>query len=439
MKIEHLYIDGYKNLFGFEVYFESRTSLLALAGKNGSGKSNALEAVAKIFAFIMTEGEVPGFTFSIQYSIHGDTVVVENITNSLKISKNGKAVSKSQQHSIIPLTLFLYYAGETERLRSLSDKTVDKVFDRCIKSGETPSYKSISYLSVNDFGLSLMVTRCYGLSKSKVLEDILGIESIAKRCKLHFIRPSWGKRGAPENFWNAQGYVKEIIELLTHVGVCEVINSDEFIISLPDCEALRDDLSGPEGLFKDLKILSQAGVLSKVEIDVIKDGASFDCNELSEGEKQLGNLLMIIDFTREYSALFLLDEFDSYLHPSWQRIFAELIHNESIAGQIIFTTHSPLTLSQMKSNNVFLLRSGKIYESSIDPFNRDVSEIMEELMDVSLRPENILDLINDFNKHIATKNLSAAKQTRGELAGLLSVDDPFFITADISIARIDRR
>lgn len=271
-----------------------------------------------------------------------------------------------------------------------------------------------------------------------MLEDILGIEAVSKRCKLYFTRPPWGKNGKPENFWNAQGYIKEVIELLHQAGSCDIINRDEFIILLPNCEDIRDDMMGPEGLFKALKILSQANILSHVEIDVITDGATFDCNELSEGEKQLGNLLLIMSFTREYSALFLLDEFDSYLHPTWQRIFADLIMKEEITGQVIFTTHSSLTLSQMKRKNVFFIRHGGIYESTIDAYNRDISEIMEELMGVSMRPEHIEGMISDFNKAIAQRRLAVAKQLRSDLIEHLSEDDPFFITADISIARIER-
>ena len=438
MKLEYLYIDGYKNLNAFEVYFEKDVSLLALAGKNGSGKSNVLEAIARIFACVMATEAIPDFIFIIKYIIRGDEVSIENKTGALKITNNDKIVPGTKWRSVLPLTLFLYYAGETERFKNMSESTVDRMFDRSVKDGAAPSYKSISYLSMNDFGLSLLINRCFNLDVSKTFKSILGIEAISNKCVIRLKRPSWGKRGTAEDFWNAKGYIEETVRLLAANGACQVVNQDIVNITLPDCEKLRDDLLGPEGLYKSLKILMQAGVLERVDIDVIKDGETFECNELSEGEKQLANLLSIVNFTRDYSALFLLDEFDSYLHPSWQRSFAELMYKQDITGQIIFTTHSSLTLSQMKNNNVFLLSNGKIYESGLDPYNRDVSEIMEELMDTPLRPEHITNMLNSFNKHIATKNIAGAKKILDELSGLLSADDPFFITADLSIARIER-
>ena len=439
MKIEYLYIDGYKNLSGFQVYIEKDTTLLAIAGRNGSGKSNVMEAIAEIFTSVMNGGDEPKFTFALQYSIHGDEVMISNQSGTLVIAKDGKPVSKSRQRLLMPLTLFLYYAGETERLKNISDNAMDKAFGKSIKGTVMPSYKSISYLSVKDFGLSMMVNRCFSHNISRTLEETLSIEGISKECTIILKRPQWRKRGTPDNFWNAKGYVAEVLELLKTNGEYRIISSEKAIIYLPDCEALRNEFSGPEWLYKSLKILMQADILDHIEIDVIKNGQSFDCHELSEGEKQLGNLLSVLNFTKEYNALFLLDEFDSHLHPSWQRDFSALVNEENITGQVLFTTHSSLTLGQMRNNSVFLMNDGQIFESSIDTYNRDASEIMEELMEVSLRPRHIEVLIAGFNKSIAQKNPDAAKQFRKELAQQLGKDDPFFITADLSITRIEHR
>lgn len=226
---------------------------------------------------------------------------------------------------------------------------------------------------------------------------------------------------------------------MDHNSSYKIVSNDNIILTLSECSKIQDHFSGPEGLFKALKILSQAEILDYIKIDVTKDSIIFDCNELSEGEKQLGNLLSILNFTRDYSALFLLDEFDSYLHPTWQRHFAELVSLKNITGQVLFTTHSPFTLSQMKRHNVFLLKNGTIYESSVDTYNRNASEIMEELMDISLRPKHIEELISNFNKAIAQKNILTAKQLKEQLHEYLSDEDPFFITADLSIARIDAK
>ena len=49
MKIRYLFIDGYKNLHNVEFFFEEGSTVNAIIGNNGSGKSNVLEALTIIF------------------------------------------------------------------------------------------------------------------------------------------------------------------------------------------------------------------------------------------------------------------------------------------------------------------------------------------------------------------------------------------------------
>ena len=67
MKLEYLYLDGYKSLKKVSLSFkeqESSASVNFLIGQNGSGKSSLLEAIGLIFSRIMQE-EVPVFEFKI--------------------------------------------------------------------------------------------------------------------------------------------------------------------------------------------------------------------------------------------------------------------------------------------------------------------------------------------------------------------------------------
>ena len=64
MKLYYIYIDGYKNLENFEMFFNEGSSVNALIGNNGSGKSNVLEALATVFAAVYNEQNV-GFIYDI--------------------------------------------------------------------------------------------------------------------------------------------------------------------------------------------------------------------------------------------------------------------------------------------------------------------------------------------------------------------------------------
>ncbi|MBF4264046.1 hypothetical protein EAY73_19690, partial [Vibrio anguillarum] len=50
MKIDYLHIrSGFKNVQDLEIDFDNRQLLTVLIGRNGSGKSNVIEALVRIF------------------------------------------------------------------------------------------------------------------------------------------------------------------------------------------------------------------------------------------------------------------------------------------------------------------------------------------------------------------------------------------------------
>ena len=159
---------------------------------------------------------------------------------------------------------------------------------------------------------------------------------------------------------------------------------------------------------------------------------------LSEGEKQLAQFLCLLEATKEYRALFLLDEFDSFLHPNWQRRFAEIISEIHIRGQVIFTTHSPLTLGKMQKESIRILKDGEVYEPAADTFNRDITEVLEEIMEVGKRPIEVEDAMQRFRNAAMHREKEAAHKAIDELTTLLSKDDPFWVTVSHMMARLER-
>ena len=150
MKIHSIYIDGYKNLKDMEIAMSEDSFVAAIIGNNGSGKSNILEALTQIFSAVYNEKSV-SFRYRICYSIYNDNFEISNL-DGVKFLKNGKRVGKQDRRSSLPRSIFLYYCGETERLKNLALECVDKTFDKAVKNDEI----AIKYISYDCFLLGTL-------------------------------------------------------------------------------------------------------------------------------------------------------------------------------------------------------------------------------------------------------------------------------------------
>lgn len=435
MKIQYLYIDGYKNLNKVEFFFEDDCSVNAIIGNNGSGKSNVLEALTIIFAAAYNNKTVD-FTYDVVYSINEARYQISNKDGEVFL-KNSRAVTKNERQKGLPRNLFIYYCGETDRLKSLALSYIDKAFDNALKNYNDVRIKYITYTGLREFPPAMLSTALYQNEVYDLVCDIVGIETVIPPVTFHFHRPeSWGKNAPTENFWNAKGTVASIIGKLLEVGRKELVDKDHIDIIIERLKDVRLESETGFELFIMLELLMQAGVLETVEYSVLKDGREISITELSEGEKQLSQLLCLLELTKEYRVLFLLDEFDSFLHPGWQRKFSDIISGINITGQVIFTTHSPLTLGKMKKDSIRILKGGKVFIPAADTFNRDISEVLEEIMDVGKRPVDVDAAIKAFRNAAVHGNLTDAESLLIQLRPLLSPEDPFWITAEHLMARM---
>lgn len=438
MKIHSIYIDGYKNLKNMEIFMPENSSVVAIIGNNGSGKSNILEALTQIFSAVYNEKSV-SFRYKICYSIYDNNFEISNL-DGVQFLRNGKKVGKQDRRGFLPRGIFLYYCGETDRLRKLAADCVDKVFQNALKKEGDVTTKYISYVGLREFTAAVLANAKY---KNKTFEkvcDLIGIQEIGGPVEFQLSRPSWSKRSplTEDSFWNAQGSVAILLHKLKDSGELIKQDNDHAFIRVNHISDISLDSENPFDLFVRFELLIQAEILSDITFTIIKDGESLSPDMLSEGEKQLAQLLCLLEATKEYRAFFLLDEFDSFLHPNWQRRFAEIISEIQITGQVLFTTHSPLTLGKMKKESIRILKDGAVYQPAADSFNRDITEVMEEIMEVGKRPIEVEDAIQRFRDSVIHGQKEAADMVVEELKTMLSADDPYWITVSHMMARLER-
>lgn len=438
MKINYIYIDGYKNLNKLEVSFDNNSTVNALIGNNGSGKSNVIEALTKVFIAVYNDSTVD-FVYEIHYTISDNEIVLCNKKKTVFL-KNGKSVKKSEKETCLPRSIFLYYCGETDRIQNFASDCQDKKFEKALKTDGEIVARYVSSVGLKEFAAALLANAiCQNSTYDRVCE-LINIYNIGGPVTFSLGRPSWSK-SAPiteESFWNAQGTVAMLLHAIKDVGELQITDKNTAKIIVNNIADLKLGAESAFDLFIRFELLIQAGILNSIDFKIVKEGVEITSNDLSEGEKQLAQFLCLLEATKDYRALFLLDEFDSFLHPNWQRRFAEIIDGISITGQVLFTTHSPLTLGKVRKENIRILKDGKIYIPSVDTYNRDITEVLDEIMEVTKRPIEIEKAIKYFRNAVMHNRKDEAYKAYESLKELLSKEDPYWGAVDHLLANMER-
>ncbi|GAB4293849.1 MAG: AAA family ATPase [Oscillatoriaceae cyanobacterium] len=196
--------------------------------------------------------------------------------------------------------------------------------------------------------------------------------------------------------------------------------------------------------FQDLRVRRKS-----LEMTVKKRGEELIINQLSDGEKSL--LAMTGDLARRLalanpsledplqgSAVVLIDEIEQHLHPAWQRQIIPVLTKTFPNCQFIITTHSPQVLSQIKPDNIYILK--KIEDNIVaqrpeSSFGRDSNRILEDLMEVPERPQEIKQRLLELFRLIDQGNLESARELRQEIAEEIGEDEPELVKARVSIRR----
>ena len=437
MKISGLKISGYKNLKNLEMDFEKDVSLIALIGDNGSGKSNVLEALTIIFSGLSMKEKI-GFDFEVEYYIGQTKYLICNNAEVLSIFKNGKKIRKLDPLNDLPPAIFLYYCGDTRRLEEIADSNIDLEFNNALKIQEKVKVKYLSLLQLRDFPGAFLANALFETQTFSKVSELLGITRIADKVIFSLKRPNWSKKASinEDSFWNARGTVANLLHQIKDMGNLTILGRDLAVIQIDDWKKLKTIAENIFDMLKIFKLLMQADILDSINFNVLKNDNEISIHELSEGEKQLASLLSFLEATKEYKSLFLLDEFDAFLHPSWQRKFVELVFKIDIRGQIIFTTHSPLSLTKLNKHQIRIFKNGKAEEVPADTFNRDGAEVMEEIMGVGLRSEDVQKLIDGFKKAALFSDKEQALYYKEQLTNILSEDDPLWRTVEILLSKL---
>ena len=480
MQLQSLYIKDYKILKDFKIDFKKDVSILI--GINGSGKSTILEAIAEIFSCIILESNSQ-FGFEIEYVFQqynykfpedykgfiGEPLLIhisskkgekpEIMLGIGDFNNLAKPPSFSNNIDFIPQSIIIYYSGYSEIMKSLC-KPHNQLLSQVYRKGNANIYHTLFNYEPPLFDIILISLLSFEFGDiPKFLYDkakIKGVQSIQIRLK----KPTWAK-GKIENWWGAKGEIRTFLEYLDSISgdltikdlnknqngnlIIEAIGppnpQERIIINIIGQKKLfeiREHFIDERKLFEFLNTLYIDGFWVGAEFSFTKeeDGIPSSFRILSEGEQQEITIKGLTELLTNENSLFLFDEPDTYLHPSWQRNFIERIvqvanNNENIQSQFLITTHSPQLLSNAnpEKSEVQIMEDGEIVKITPKYYGRDISTILYELMGVERRNKKMTIALTKLFNLIEEEDIKKAKTEYENIAKIIGEDDPIIIRA----------
>ena len=180
---------------------------------------------------------------------------------------------------------------------------------------------------------------------------------------------------------------------------------------------------------------------------ISKNDQDFRLEQLSDGEKML--LMVVCDIARRLSVanpglsdplegrgIVLIDEIELHLHPKWQREVIPALLATFPNIQFLLSTHSPQVLSSVDSEDIFLLKDGKVGKLSSNPRGMDTNTILEEVMDETPKyPREVDALIDELFSLIQQRKFDQVQAARLKVAEA-SPDNPVLQRADAMMERL---
>jgi len=398
MRLDTLKIDEFKNLRKFEIDFDQDSPTTVIVGRNGTGKSNLLEALVIIFRDLDL-GERPAFKYKLQYFCRNHKVQIDadptRERNAVEIKVDDEPISyrRFTQHEareFLPTFVFGYYSGSSNRFETHFEKHQERFYRDLLNNVPSPLRPLFYARLVHSQFVLLSFFTQHNDETFHLLEEHLRIKELDSALFI-MKTPEWargkkekkskgGKSGTDGDprFWNARGVVSDFLSRLYELSLAPMRlmpsrTEENLYLYLQDNSALRmlaSSYPNQQEFFKALESTYISDLISEVRIRVrMRDAdGSLTFRELSEGEQQLLMVLGLLRFTNEDESLFLLDEPDTHLNPVWSLRYLELIAafvGEQQSSHILMATHDPLVIAGLEREQVQLMqrdeKTGHVY------------------------------------------------------------------------------
>ena len=209
-------------------------------------------------------------------------------------------------------------------------------------------------------------------------------------------------------------------------------------------EKCLTNLSG----YSDVKIRYNMGTQ---ELDVYyseqdKQRMRIPLNQLSDGYK--GMISLVADIAYRMATLnpqlgtevlskgdgvVLIDEVDLHLHPAWQQKVIYNLMNIFPKVQFIVSTHAPAIISSVKTDKLRILSNKEVCMTANQVYGKDVNSVMKEIMGVNDRPDQFVELFEKFYRLLSEKKYDEAGAVLDKLDEERGYHDPEIVKCRVKL------
>lgn len=368
MKINSLYIDGFKNISGQKMQFPDSMSFLTLIGLNGSGKSNYLEAISLMFNKLYYSQDLHSnmFGFELDYRMSdGSKYTVSNDT----FKKDGIEVERNQLP--LPTNVIACYSGESQRLwKQAYEEPYMEFFNHAVNN----EYEEPKMLYINKYAWPLCLISLLCCDDNDI-RDFL---------KSHF---NVDEKQDADVYFNIDRDKLKAYKSSTLTDLLQRLNDNMNIATLssmdidPNLQSGSKDFCRHLFFYLYLAFMPKRNVTNKIEaaitnIDVRIKGLSY--KDISEGEKKLLLIKCISSLLANEDSVIILDEPDAHVHIANKEQICKMC--QTFPGTCILSTHSPYIINHVPFESIRYIDNGEI--KNIDDIKALVSDISNHSMDI---------------------------------------------------------
>lgn len=408
MQIKKLVIDNNKCLVDFKIDFQiiDGGSSTILIGENGTGKTTMLESILEILMSFDSDAieKRINYSYEFEYFYAGKKVLICQSDKYYRINieyenicvgkmKTVRKYLQEKNISIFPERIVSFYSGANNKMlgqinrinRNYTKKCRDALrqyrnviahgtvydsdfprrkYNSCIEE-LTPVYLTAILCGGDSYEKRYLVENChFGL-----VQDItISIDIEKLPWTFHDINEDWKE----ELNYFIEFLDERFVEAFQKGYLYRSRNSVYY--ELKNLAELKVDSISIYNFFEKLQTLVNAEFAVFVSVGENR----VNCDNLSEGQRQLIKVLGMLGICKSEDCLVLMDEPDAHMNPRWKYHLKETIDKslkEAVNTQAIIATHDPLVINGVEKefirifahNDTLVANNGFYFTKIIEP------------------------------------------------------------------------